>query len=309
MLRRIPSTQALLAFDATARHCSIARAAAELILTESAVSRQISLLEEQLGVTLFHRVKKRLSLTQAGRAYAHDVKDTLERFERATFAVRANEVTGATLEIATLPTVGSMWLIPRMTDFYRKHPHLQVNVSARSQRFLFSETSLDGALCFGTGAWPGAHSDFLFEETLVLVASPQLLPPAFTVRDLLKQRFLHLMTRPGAWPAWAAAVGVDSKGDNFLKGPRFEQQSMLIGAARAGQGIALVPTFLVDDLLTSGELRRVSDVPVHSSGAYHFAYPEDKADEPHLTRFRAWLQEHARQFREHADPGSEAPAA
>jgi DNA-binding transcriptional LysR family regulator len=309
MLRRIPSTQALLAFDATARHCSIARAAAELILTESAVSRQISQLEAQLGVTLFHRVKKRLSLTRAGRAYAHDVKDTLERFERATFAVRADERAGATLEIATLPTVGSLWLIPRMSDFYLKHPQLQVNVSARSQRFLFSETHLDGALCFGGNAWPGAQCDYLFEETLVLVCSPQLMPPRFAVRELLKQRLLHLMTRPGAWPAWAAAVGQDSAGDNLLKGPRYEQQSMLISAARAGQGLALVPTFLVEDLLAAGELRQVSEVRIRSTGAYYFAFPDDKADEPHLKRFRTWLQEHARQFREHADTQDEvAPA-
>src|SRR4051812_9052772 len=175
MRRRIPSMSALMAFDAAARHASITRAADELALTESAVSRQISQLEDQLGVQLFHRIKKRLSLTRAGTAYARDIAGALERLEKDTLDVMANEGEGGTLEIAVLPTVGSLWLIPRMTDLYEQQPKMTVNLSARSSRFLFSETSFDGALCFGSATWPGAESDFLFEEELVVVAGPRLL--------------------------------------------------------------------------------------------------------------------------------------
>ena len=114
----------------------------------------VARLEDQLGVQLFHRVKKRLSLTRAGAAYARDVAEALERHEKDTFDVMSNEGEGGTLEIGVLPTVGSLWLMPRMADFYQRHPGMTVNMSARSSRFLFSETNLDGALCFGTATWP-----------------------------------------------------------------------------------------------------------------------------------------------------------
>jgi DNA-binding transcriptional LysR family regulator len=291
---------ALMAFDAAARHASITRAADELALTESAVSRQISQLEDQLGVQLFHRVKKRLSLTRAGEAYARDVADVLERLERDTFEVMANEGEGGSLEIAVLPTVGTLWLIPRMTDLYERHPKLTVNLSARSSRFLFSETSFDGALCFGAATWPGAQSDFLFDEELVVVAGRQLVqqhaPSAWDTETVLSHRLLHLVTRSDAWPAWAAATG--ASGSNLLKGTRFELQSMLIEAACANQGVALLPRFLIEAPLQRGDLRIVSDVSVRSEGSYYFSFPEEKAGEPQLELFRTWMQEHARRFRE-----------
>jgi LysR family transcriptional regulator, glycine cleavage system transcriptional activator len=295
---------ALMAFDAAARHGSITRAANELALTESAVSRQISQLEDQLGVQLFHRIKKRLSLTRAGTAYARDVAEVLERLEKDTFDVMATEGEGGTLEIAVLPTVGSQWLIPRMTDLYARHPKLTVSLSARSSRFLFSETRFDGALCFGTATWPGAQTDYLFDEDLAVVAGGDLLrqETPWTPDTILQQRLLHLVTRPASWATWAAAAGMS--GLNLLKGPRFELQSMLIEAAVAGQGIALLPRFLIEAPLARGELKVVSEVGVRSDGAYYFAFPEEKAGEPQLQLFRAWLQEQALRFR-----GDAAPAA
>ena len=287
-----------MAFDAAARHASITRAADELALTESAVSRQISQLEDQLGVPLFHRIKKRLSLTRAGEAYARDVGQALERLAKDTFEVIAHDGAGGTLDIAVLPTVASMWLVPRMTHFYQRHPEITVSMSARSSRFLFGETSFDGALCFGASKWPGAHSDFLFEEELVPVAGTALVQQQqapWTSDLVLSQRLLHLATRSDAWPAWAAAAGVS--GHNLLKGPRFEVQSMLIEAACAGQGVALLPRFLVESRLDRGELHVVSELTLRSEGAYYFAYPEEKAGEPQLQLFRDWLQEHARRFR------------
>ena len=171
-------------------------------------------------------------------------------------------------------------------------------MSARSSRFLFSETSFDGALCFGGASWPGALSDFLFDEELEVVAGGRLLetPGTWGTQAVLEHRLLHLATRPAAWPAWAAAAEIT--GSNLLKGPRFEQQSMLIEAACAGQGLALLPRFLIESPLKRGELRIVSDLSVRSDGSYYFAYPEEKAGEPQLQLFRDWLQEHAQRFRE-----------
>ncbi|VCU71726.1 Glycine cleavage system transcriptional activator [Pigmentiphaga humi] len=309
MRRRLPSITALTAFDAAARHLSITRAANELALTESAVSRQISLLEEQLGVRLFHRIKKRISLTRAGHMYSARVVQTIERIERDTLEVMGHEGDGAVLEVAALPTVGAQWLVPRLSTFYAQRPSATVHVSARSTRFFFSESALDGALYFGASDWPGARTDYLFDEVLLPVGSPLLLDGAASLDAdaIVRCRLLHLMTRPEAWRLWCGVAGL---GDvNVMRGPRFEVQSMLISAACAGQGVALLPRFLIGDQLRSGKLKVLADLPVRSEGAYYFAYPEEKAGDALLTEFRAWLQDQSELFRRGAKRAGSAPAA
>jgi len=290
--------QALLAFEATARYESIKRAANELALTESAISRQISMLEKHLGVNLFHRVRKRLSLTRAGRSYAASIFRILEQLDRDTLKVMALEGVGGNLEIASLPTVGASWLIPRLTNFYEQHPDVTINLSARTNRFLFDGTDIDGALCFGEANWAGAISEFLFEEELVPVVSPTLLTANAKKQpeQLIRQRMLHLKTRPAAWQLWCEANGLSDF--NFMSGPRFEIQSMLISAACAGQGVALLPEFLIEAELASGLLKILTQSSVRSEGAYYFSYPEARANEPLLAVFRVWLQSQAIQFRD-----------
>ena len=298
MRRRLPSINALTAFEAAARHASITRAANELALTESAVSRQISLLEEQLDVRLFNRIKKRISLTRAGQLYAARVSQIIKRIERDTLEVMAHEGSGITLEITSLPTVGAQWLIPRLSAFYAQQPELTVNLSARSSRFFFSESAFDGALYFGKPDWPGARVDYLFDEVLVPVGSPGFLHNIKTLpkEDITRHRLLHLMSRPDAWRRWCAEA--DLADVNVVRGPRFEIQSMLISAACAGQGVALLPRFLIEEPLRNGDLLVLSNVSVHSEGAYYFAYPEEKADDEVLSAFRLWLQGQAEEFRQ-----------
>src|SRR3954468_2503684 len=293
MRRRIPSLGALMAFSAAAKHLSVTRAASELALSESAVSRQIAQLERQLGVKLFHRVKKRITLTSAGASYSTRVAQTLERIERDALEVMGYEAEGTVLDVAALPTVGAQWLVPRLPDFYARHPGVSVNVSARNTRFFFSETALDGALYFGQPDWPGTRADYLFDEVLLPVGSPSLLnnrremPPA----EIAELRLLHLVTRPDAWRRWGDAA--DLAGTNVIRGPRFDIQSTLISAASAGPGAALLPYFLISEQLRSGRLKILSSLPLRSVGAYYFAYPEEKAENPLLTAFRAWLKAQA----------------
>lgn len=284
---------ALMAFSAAAKHLSVTRAASELALTESAVSRQIAQLETQLGVKLFHRIKKRITLTRAGQAYSTRVAQSLEQIERDALEVMGYEADGTVLDVAALPTVGTQWLIPRLPDFYAGQPGVTVNVSARNTRFFFSETALDGALYFGQPDWPGTRADYLFDEVLLPVGSPSLLnnrremPPA----EIAELRLLHLVTRPDAWRRWCDAA--DLAGTNVIRGPRFDIQSTLISAASAGLGAALLPYFLISEQLRSGRLKILSSLPLRSVGAYYFAYPEEKAQNPLLTAFRAWLKAQA----------------
>lgn len=295
--RRLPSISALTAFNAAARHLSITRAADELALTESAVSRQISQLEEQLGVRLFHRIKKRITLTRAGAAYRARVVQMIERIERDTQEVMGYEADGSMLEVAALPTVGAEWLIPRLPDFYARHAGVTVHVSARNTRFFFSESALDGALYFGQTDWPGARADYLFDEVLFPMGSPALLGrhARLSPEAIARQRLLHLVTRPEAWRRWCHAAEI---GDvNVMRGPRFDIQSMLISAACSGLGVALLPRFLVADQLRAGQLKILSNLSVLSEGSYYFAYPEEKTGDALLAAFRGWLQTQAETFR------------
>ncbi len=296
MRRKLPSISALTAFNAAARHLSITRAADELSLTESAVSRQISLLEEQLGVRLFHRIKKRITLTRAGAAYRARVVQILERIEHDTMEVMGYEADGSVLEVAALPTVGAEWLIPRLPDFYARHPGVTVHVSARNSRFFFSENVLDGALYFGQPDWPGARADYLFNEVLFPVGSPSLFGkrPRVSAREIARHRLLHLVTRPEAWRRWCHEADVADV--NVMRGPRFDIQSMLISAACSGLGVALMPRFLIADQLRSGELKILSNLSVLSEGSYYFAYPEEKTADPLLAVFRTWLRSEAETF-------------
>ena len=293
MPRPVPSLGALMAFSAAARHLSVTRAASELALTGSAVSRQIAQLERQLGVKLFHRVKKRITLTPAGASYSTRVAQTIERIERDALEVMGYEADGTVLDVAALPTVGAQWLVPRLPDFYARHPKVAVNVSARNTRFFFSETALDGALYFGQPDWPGTQADFLFDEVLLPVGAPALIGRRRELRpeEVARLRLLHLRTRPDAWRRWFDAANF--AGTNVIRGPRFDIQSMLISAACAGLGVALLPEFLISDELRSGRLKLVSSLTLKSVGAYYFATPEEKADNPLLATFRSWLKSQA----------------
>ena len=148
LLRRafLPSTADLLAFEAAARHQSISRAAGELHLTQSAVSRQIRQLEEQLGTALFHRVRQRVVLTDAGRVYAADVQAVLQQLSASTQKAMAFASTDGLLNLAVLPTLGTRWLIPRLGRFMALHPQVMVNLSARTEPFDFTGTPINEGL-------------------------------------------------------------------------------------------------------------------------------------------------------------------
>jgi len=285
---------ALLAFDAAARRESIARAAEELALTESAVSKQIAALELRLGVRLFDRVRQRIYLTRAGEAYRDMVAETIERFERDTLEIMSHHGVGGLLEIAVLPTVGATWLIPRMASFYERNPGMSVNFRSRNERFLFTGSNLDGAVYYGEANWPGATTDFLFDEVLVPVGRPGVLGEAKTLSadNIASCRLLHLATRPNAWRQWCGAN--DCGATNAVSGPRFDTQAMVINAALCGLGVALMPLFLIADELRQGRLATLSSEGIKTDGAYYFAAPSEKADYPPLVAFRDWLLRAAR---------------
>jgi LysR family glycine cleavage system transcriptional activator len=286
--RLVPSLAALQAFEAAARHGSFTRAAEELDLTQGAVSRQVAALEESLGVALFERVRQRVTLTPAGNAYAEDVRQALSRIAAATLSAMAFRGAGGPLALAILPTFGTRWLIPRLPRFFAAHPDVTIDFATRIRPFDFAREPLDAAIHAGDETWTGAVMHPLMGETLVPVGSPGLLrdlglrEPA----DALRAPLLHQATRPLAWRDWMAAQGVASE---VQAGPSFEQFAMVAQAAAAGLGLAILPRFLIEEELRSGQLVVAFDRPIESQRAYWLVYPEEKRHRPALAAFRDWL--------------------
>ncbi|MEX3955438.1 LysR family transcriptional regulator [Trinickia sp. EG282A] len=289
MRRKIPSIEALVAFEAAARHLSFTRSADELALTQSAVGRQVAILEEYLGVALFNRVKKRLSLTEVGQLYAKRVRENLERMERDTLAAMAHPNAGGILELAVIPTFATRWLIPRLPQFYGAHQNIVVNLATRAEPFLFTDTQFDAAIHFGDPIWPGAIAKFLFGEEMIAVCSPRLMSGRTNLAPSEVPNFtlLHQSARPDAWRQWLVQAGVDDA--DSMKGQRYELFSMLVEAARAGLGVALVPRFLVSHELNIGELICPCDLPLPSDKGYYLVYPEHQQNSPWLQAFETWL--------------------
>ena len=293
MRRRIPSTQSLICFEAAARHESYTRAAQELALTQSAVSRRITALEDFLGITLFNRTRHGVALTPAGANYARQIARQLDTMERDTLDAMARQNHGGSLQLAAVPTFATRWLIPRLPDFAAKHPDITVHIETRTQPFLFTDTPFDAALYTSTAAqaanWAGTQSTALLDEDLVPVCSPTLLSgrKALTPAAIARMPLLQQSTRPDGWRQWFDAQKVDAPRPH--SGPRYDLFTMIASAAAHGLGVALMPTLMIQTELTRGELVIACHRPLRGWRSYYLVTPADGEERLTLKLFRAWL--------------------
>ena len=299
MRRKIPPLQTLLCFDAAARHESYTRAAQELSLTQSAVSRQVATLEAFLGVALFRRTRHGVALTASGAAYARQITKRLEAVERDTLDAMANQGEGGSLALAAVPTFATRWLIPRLPSFAALQPDVVVHIETRTRPFLFADAEFDAALYAGTPAqvanWAGTRALLLMHEDVVPVCSPALLQThkvkVATPATIAKLPLLQQSTRPDGRRQWFDAQHIDAP--SARGGPRYELFSMLAAAATNGLGVALVPTMLVADELARGDLVVACARPLSGERNYYLVTPERGDERPLLTRFTRWLQAQA----------------
>ncbi|MEX3774864.1 LysR family transcriptional regulator [Pseudomonas sp. MYb118] len=295
MRRKIPSTAALISFEAAARHESFTKAAQELSLTQGAICRQIASLEEFLGVELFRRSRRGVKLTEAGLSYSRRVATQLDAVERDTLSVMGQQGTNV-IELAVVPTFGTQWLLPRLKDFQQKHPEVTVNLTNRTRPFLFADTEFDAAIYFGDADWSGTESHRLMGENPMPVCSPGLLgkKSSLTVADIAELPLLQQTTRPYAWRQWFNSQNLNVPRD--MTGPRYELFSMLAQAAMHDMGIALIPPFLIQRELAEKRLVIANPQSLASIKAYYLMIPDRKVESASLKAFRDWLVNQAQSY-------------
>jgi len=290
----LPSIACLQSFECVARHGSVSRAAVELNLTQSAVSRQVHQLEELLDVALFERVRQRVVITDAGRLYLKDVNRMIIDLKDSTSRIMACGGSASLLNLAVLPTFATRWLVPRLPRFLRKFRDATVNFSARSSPFDFGVEPFDAAIHYGSPNWLGAAAHHLMDEDTAPVCSPEFKSEHHIEgpTDLGRVVLLHQSTRTGAWAEWFETMDIGHS--HPLRGPRFEQFGMIAQAAVSGLGVALLPKLLIEDELTSRKLSLLFDQSLRSASSYYVVLPETKLASPLTTAFVRWIVQEAK---------------
>lgn len=297
---RLPSLNALRTFEAAARLGSFTLAADALHVTQSAVSRMVAALEADLGIILFQRQGPRLILTPAGAEYQRAIAAALADLETATQRLRFGD-TGGPIAVSTLHTLAFRWLVPRLQRFEAVHPGLSVDLSTGDRMVDFATEPVDIALRYGYGDWPGCRAEFLMPETVSLFCAPNFTArfgPLDRLEDLARHRRLFHSTRPQAWPDFCAAVGLPN--DSLRPAPDapgFEHFFMIIEAAIAGMGVALLPEFLVETDIAAGRLIKPLPVRVRNPRAYYLAYGKGSERRAKVALFRDWIMDEAAPYR------------
>ena len=288
MFRRLPPLNTLRGFEAAARHESFSKAADELFVTHGAVSRAVRQLEDDLGQKLFRRTTRSVTLTATGAAYVQEVRIALDRLLRATLRARAHGTTGA-LNVSTMDSFAGKWLLPRLYEFRRANPEIDVRLSTSEQLADFVHDDIDIALRYGRGRYPGLEADFLMDEDLTPVCSPKLLEGPHPLRhpeDLRHHTLIHDVFFID-WQAWLKAAGVD--GIDATRGPSYQSSDLGIQAAIQGDGVALGRSALFEDDLAAGRLVRPFDLAISAEYAYYVVYPPAALENPKTRAFRDWV--------------------
>ena len=275
-------------FASAVRFGSFSRAGEEVGLTQSAISRQIANLEEYLGNSLFDRTGRRVVLNSRGRLFAQEIEPALAQIRRASQRAM-REAPDKVIELATLPSFGMRWLIPRLHRLSERHPDLVVNIAARTDIFDFAVEPHDAAIHVGGPNWPRAAHDFLFEERVLPVVAPRLAAEYDIARpeDLLRVPLLVQSARRDAWDRWFTSAGVADPAPSPIS--HIAHFLMLSQAVTSGSGAALLPTFLIEAELRSGALITPFDLPLTDELAYYLVYPEDRRDWPSIAALRNWM--------------------
>lgn len=290
MSRKLPPLTALRAFEAVARQGSMARAAEELHVTPAAVSQQIKQLEAQLGLPLFKRGKT-LALSETAESVLPLLSDAFDRLERVAMQLRSGGTDGP-LVVSTPPTFAARWLVPRLDDFQKQHPEIELRLLATRRLVNFDLEDVDCAIRFGHGDYPGLRAERLMPETLIPIAAPTVAAEIAEVADIAPKPLLYDESQAGKsgfpdWETWFASQGVTPATPLRIK--CFGESNLTIQAALSGLGVALTWRTLVDDDLKAGRLVWLLHRTSSTHMAYHLVMPPNRASASKVRAFRDWL--------------------
>ena len=288
MSQELPPLTTLRSFEASARLLSFSKAADELHVTHGAVSRAVRHLEDHMGVKLFKRSVRAVSLTPTGAAYAASVRDVLRRLASATAQIMDQQSMGV-LNISTLDSFAAKWLIPRLFRFRQAHGDIEVRLATSVKLADFVNDGIDIAIRYGSGRYPGVKAELLMREEVFPVCSPMLVKgshPLKSAADLKHHTLIHDAFEID-WAMWLKTAGVE--GVDPYRGPRFESSDHAVQAAIQGEGVVLGRSALVADDLKAGRLVKPFSVSLPADLAYYVAYPAQTSQRPKVRAFRDWL--------------------
>ncbi|MDJ0971744.1 MAG: transcriptional regulator GcvA [Kiloniellales bacterium] len=292
---RLPSLNALRAFEAVARHLNLTRAAEELHVTPAAVSHQIKALEEDLGVPLLRRVRREFFLTDAAQAGLPALREAFDLLGDAVERMRS-ELPDRLLTISVLPSFAVSWLVPRLSRFKAQHPEIDVRLDTTDRVVDLRREGIDLGIRFGAGDYPGLEVDRLLDEEIFPVCSPALLAgphPLDTPEDLRHHSLLHVdwtpfMRETSDWKLWLMAAGLEEVVD-VSRGPRFSHTSLALQAAVHGQGVVIGSHALAGDDLAAGRLVRPFGMSVPVNFCYFVVTTPAAARLPKVAAFKDWV--------------------
>ena len=281
----LPPLHTLRAFEAIGRLRSFTLAAGELHLTHSAISHQMRALESSLHTSLIDRSRREISLTAQGRQFLAVVRPVLQQLADIAEALRHADA--RSLRINVLPSFAARWLLPRLGDFFTRHPEIDVEIAATQAVVDLNAAGAHLAIRYGDGQWPGTRCELLFEERLFPVASPAFIKKhrIRTLDDLGRVSLLRDDFHP--WDAFLAEIPRDLEQCQF--GAIYRDSALSLQAAEGGQGVALARSWLAADALRAGALCRIGAKSVPAQAAYFLVYPRDTQPTPEVREFIAWI--------------------
>jgi LysR family glycine cleavage system transcriptional activator len=285
----LPPLNALRAFEAAGRHLSFKQAAAELCVTQGAVSRHILNLETYLGVRLFNRSNRQVSPTPEGTAYLQEARDAFLRISHATARARSKS-DEQTLRIKAPPTFAIRWLVPRLGRFHARHPGIAVQVTTSHDPTDFDRDQVDVGVHYAQSEADEWHCERLFGEVLIPICNKAFLQrnkKRLTPREIMGQVLLHSIRRPSDWQQWFDAAGL--REFNAAQELTFENSTMTYQGALDGLGVAIAQKALVADDIASGRIITPSDIAVRNAAAYSLVFPKRNRKSVKIEAFRSWM--------------------
>ena len=294
MPRRLPPLNSLRAFEAAGRHLSFTRAAAELTVTQAAVSHQVKALEEYLDTALFDRLPRQLELTRAGKTLLPVVRNAFDRISDSVAKLDAHN-TKHELTVRMAPSFAAKWLSPRLDDFRHRHPDVDLSLTLGNEAVDFRRQPIDIAVTYGPGDWKGVVAERLLSIDFFPVCAPRIMQGDNGLtepNDLSKHTLLHDTNR-NAWTEWLELAGASDVDPS--RGTVVDDTNVLIQAATDGLGVALGSTLFVADRLASGKLVKPFETTLHSDLAYYVVCPKQHLKRAEVAQFKSWLMEQSAQ--------------